>query len=91
MKQKMKETLTGPAAIAAYIGAIVGFVAAISAYRLGEKQYSLEHDKWMVEIIIKLSTSEDAKGHLQYIVNSGLLNETDRATLCKAFPTSCKK
>lgn len=90
----MKETLTGPVAVAAYVGAIVGIVGVILGYWAGERQYTLEHDKWMVDVIIKLSATPEAKGHLKYIVDAGLLDERDRGTLCNAFKsdgTSCPK
>jgi hypothetical protein len=92
---KLKETLTGPTAVAAYVGAVAALIAAYLGYRAGERQYAFDHDKWLLQQIVFMAAKPENKGYVKYVVDAGFLSERDRDAICNAFKpvdsTACPK
>jgi hypothetical protein len=92
----VKAALVSRDAIVAYIGAAAVIIAAYIGYRLGEKQYSLEHDKWIVDLIFKIvplgsDTKPKSTDVIRVLARSKALRD-DAAMICRTFgvgPPDC--
>jgi hypothetical protein len=80
-------------AIAALVGVFAAILGAYFGYKAGEKQYALDHDKWIVDVIFKIApmqlpTSVDV---IRVLARSQALRD-DAAVICRTFavgPPDC--
>jgi hypothetical protein len=77
------KSLLRPAALAV----VVAVVSAYSAYWAAERQYALEHDKWLADIIQRTAVNPTnvAQGVVSYLSRAKVLQKDDEELLCWLF------